>query len=58
MGQPRNKRSRNNSNKKQRKVIRCKVLNRPVFEHEVCSNFVAKISSHNQNTCENCQHSF
>ena len=49
---------RNNNNKKPKKVIRCNALNRPVFEHEVCSQFSSKINSNNQNNCENCKHSF
>ncbi len=53
-----NRRRRNNENKQQKKVIRCKALNRPVFEHEVCSQFSSKVSSNNQNNCENCKHSF
>ncbi len=53
-----NRRRRNNENKKQKKVIRCKALNRPVFEHEVCSKFSSKVSYNNQNNCENCTHAF
>ena len=53
----RNRRKRNNV-KKQKKVIRCTALNRPVFEHEVCSQFVSKSSSDNKNNCENCKHAF
>jgi hypothetical protein len=58
MKQKRNRRTRNNENKKQKKVIRCKALNRPVFEHEVCSQFSLKINSNNQNNCVNCVHAF
>lgn len=58
MNQNRNRRTRNNENKKQKKVIRCKALNRPVFEHEVCSQFSSKVNSNNQNNCENCKHAF
>jgi hypothetical protein len=57
MNQKRNRR-RNNENNKQKKVIRCKTLNRPVFQHEVCSQFVSKINSNNQRNCENCKHAF
>ena len=52
------KRGRRNNNKKPKKVIRCNALNRPVFEHEFCSQFSSKINSNNQNNCENCKHSF
>ena len=53
----RNRRKRNNDTK-QKKVIRCIALNRPVFEHEVCSQFVSKTSSNDKNNCENCKHAF
>lgn len=53
-----NRRKRNNEDKKQKIVIRCMTLNRPVFEHEVCSNFISKVNSNNQKNCENCKHSF
>ena len=58
MSQNRKRRTRNNENKKQKKVIRCKALNRPVFEHEVCSQFSSKVNSNNQNNCEKCKHAF
>ena len=50
--------TRNNENKKEKKVIRCKALNRPVYEHEVCSQFNLKVSSNNHKNCVNCVHSF
>ena len=58
MNQNRNRRKRNNENKKQKKVIRCTALNRPVFENEVCSQFSLKVNSNNQNNCGNCKHTF
>jgi len=58
MNQKRNRRTRNNENKKQKKVIRCKALNRPVFEYEVCSQFSSKVNSNNQNSCEDCKYAF
>ena len=58
MSRNRKRRTRNDENKKQKKVIRCKALNRPVFEHEVCSQFSSKVNSNNQNNCENCKHAF
>ena len=51
-------RTRNNENKKEKKVIRCNALNRPVYEYEVCSQFSLKVSSNNQKNCVNCAHSF
>jgi hypothetical protein len=58
MNRNNNRRRRNNENKKQKKLIRCKALNRPVFEHEVCSKFSSKIKSNIQNSCENCIYAF
>ena len=58
MKQNKNRKRNNNYNKKQKKVIRCKLLNKPVFEHEVCSQFSSKINSNNQNNCENCKYAF
>ena len=53
-----NRRKRNDRNKIQKKVIRCKAQNKPVFEHEVCSQFSPKLDSNNQNNCVNCKYSF
>jgi hypothetical protein len=54
-----NKRRRHNQNNKiVKKVIRCKALNRPVYEHEVCSKYSVKVNSNNQKNCVNCAHSF
>jgi len=58
MNQNKNRRRYNNNNKKTKRVIRCKLLNRPVFDHEVCSKFNKKVNSNNQNNCENCKHAF
>jgi hypothetical protein len=58
MNQNKNRRRRNNENKIRQKVIRCKALNRPVFDHEVCSLFSLKVNSNTQNNCENCTHAF
>jgi len=58
MSQNKNKRRHNKNDKKTKKVIRCKLLNRPVFEHEVCPKFSNKVKSNNQSNCENCKYSF
>jgi hypothetical protein len=58
MNQNRNRRKHKKEDKKQNKVIRCKALNRPVFEHETCSKFSTKINSNNQKNCVNCSHAF
>jgi len=52
------KRTRNNEQIKQKKVIRCKILNRPVFTNEICNKFSMKSNSNTANTCENCAHAF
>ena len=53
-----NKKRETHNNKIQKKVIRCKALNRPVFEHESCSKFSLKTDFNNQKKCVNCVHSF
>lgn len=58
MNRNNNRRRRKNENTKQKKLIRCKALNRPVYGHEVCSQFSSKINSNTQNCCENCIHAF
>jgi len=58
MNKNRNRRKRGNEDNKQKKLFRCKTLNRPVFGNEVCSQFSSKTSSNNQNNCENCKHAF
>ena len=58
MNQNKNRNRRNNQNNRQKKIIRCNALNRPVFEHEVCSKFSSKVNSNNQNNCGNCKHAF
>ena len=49
---------RKNMQKKAKIVIRCRALNKPVFEHEVCTNFSSKINTNSQNNCVNCIHAF
>ena len=58
MNQNKNRRRLNKNNNKQKKVIRCNLLYRPVFENEVCSKFSNKVNSNNQSTCENCKYAF
>ena len=52
---------RYSSEKKMRvKVTRCNVRQRPVFEHETCTQFASETSSPvgTQSNCKNCSHSF
>ena len=58
MGLNKKRITRNNDNKREKNVIRCRALNRPVYEHEVCSKYSVKVNSNNQKNCLNCTHSF
>ena len=58
MNRNKNRRNMRNQENKSRKVIRCKQLNKPVFEHDVCSQFKAKSSANDQKICKNCIFSF
>ena len=40
------------------KVTRCSFLKRPVFEHEICKEFIAKSNADTQEACKNCKYSF
>ncbi len=57
-----NPRSNNQRRKKQesftKNVIRCNVLQRPVYEHEHCAQYSIKTGSDAQKNCKNCSHSF
>ena len=58
----RSRNQRRNKDQKQIKkiVIRCGLLKRPVFEHEVCPEFIlkTKTDSDTQKNCRNCKYSF
>ena len=60
MNRSKNRRKNQNENKVKTKVTRCGFLKRPVFEHEVCKEFILKIKtdSDNQKNCKNCKYSF
>jgi len=53
-----NRRKHNNEIKKQKKMIRLKAQIKPVFEHEVCFQFISKVNSDKKNNCGNCKHAF
>jgi len=57
---PRSKNQRRNKNQEsfQKIVVRCNALQRPVYEHEVCSQYVVGTGSDTQKNCKNCKHSF
>ena len=56
----RNRRKSNkNMNNRQRKVvIRCKNKMIPVFDMDVCEDFVQNEKSNSDHNCKNCNHSF
>jgi len=39
-------------------LIRCKLIARPMWEHEVCPKFMRKVEANEQQNCKNCVHSF
>jgi len=53
-----NQRRRKNQESFQKIVVRCDVLQRPVYEHEVCPQYAIKTGSDTQKNCKNCKHSF
>lgn len=53
-----NNKRRKNQELFQKIIIRCQVLQRPVYEHEVCQQYMAKSGSDTQKNCKNCKHSF
>ncbi len=58
MNRNKSNRKRRNDDKKQKKIIRCKTLNRPVFDNDVCSQYSSKSSYNGEKSCNNCKHSF
>jgi len=54
-----NNRNRRNRQFKQKSILmRCKTHARPVFGHEVCSNYLSKNTSNDKKNCTNCASSF
>ncbi|HDM25488.1 MAG: hypothetical protein DRP55_07095 [Spirochaetes bacterium] len=55
-----NKKRNQRERQKEKKVIRCSIVNRPVFEYETCPEFKPKPNSVSgaQQNCKNCIHSF
>ena len=47
----------NQEKPKNNKIIRCRKLVRPVFEHDTCSEFINGINKEKDNTCGNCKFS-
>ena len=53
-----NQRQRKNQESFQKIIIRCNALQRPVYEHEVCTKYIIKTESTSQKNCKNCRYSF
>ena len=53
-----NRRSRNNNYEAPKKIMRCSYSQRIVWDDECCKDFILKDSSLNQESCNNCKHSF
>ena len=55
-----NSRKKDQREKRKGKVIRCNIVNGPMFEYETCSQFSLKPNSAtgSQQICKNCVHSF
>ena len=53
-----NNQRRKNQDSFQKIVIRCNVLQRPVYEHEHCTQYAIKTASDANKNCKNCSHSF
>ena len=49
----RNRRTNNNSQIKNKKVIRCKTKMSPVFESDGCNNFIKKDNTQSEKNCKN-----
>ena len=52
----RGRRQGRQNNHIQKKIIRCRLLQRPVWEHEHCKEFKSDTSE--EKNCKNCFHSF
>lgn len=51
-------RQRGNQHSVEKRLTRCKLISRPMWEHEVCPKFMHKIEANTQRNCKNCGHSF
>lgn len=54
----RNRRTNNNRQIQNKKVIRCKTKMSPVFESDTCEKFIKKDNSVSDKICKNCKNSF
>ena len=58
MNTKRRKKSNANRELKQKKIIRCKLFMKPVFENDSCSKFIVGSNRENNSYCKNCGYSF
>jgi hypothetical protein len=54
----RSNRGKQNIEHVEKKVIRCKFHQKPVFMNETCSHFLSKHKAEGENECKNCQYAF
>ena len=47
-----------NKSKKNGKIIGCNFFTRPVFENEICQEFLKNINKETDNNCRTCKISF
>jgi hypothetical protein len=48
----------NQNQQKEKKVIRCDNLSRPVFDSDTCSEFKTSVGKESEKICKNCTYSF
>jgi len=54
----RNRKTNNNRQIKNKKVIRCKIKMSPVFESDTCEKFIKNESTVSDKICKYCKNSF
>ena len=50
--------NRNYEEKRSRKIVRCSLKNKPVFEYEICNQFISRVNANDQKNCKNCKHAY
>ena len=58
MYRTRKKTSDNKTARKNNKIIRCSSKMIPVFESDICKDFLKKDNTQSNNICKNCKFSF
>jgi hypothetical protein len=52
------RRQHKNQHSVEKILTRCRLIVRPMWEHEICSKFTHKVEANAQRNCKNCIHSF